>query len=339
MLSEAFGSVLRSGRAEFNRRFSEARKVNPNLDAAMFSRMLETCADPLVSAIHRVSPDQTAAVAGAAYDASLELVMQGLIGSAKYEPWIQSLWQRVLVPAAPILAVQPQRAIASFCNALHHLVNAPGARPGPWLASIEGLLPQCRDLETLLRAGQVAAWRAGLAHFRLSALAAAETLPDAVALAAAGFPASAGWTEVRQRLLADPWYGATNTVVEYEPIRVAAEAGGFRGFGGLFQAPPAVTCHQDHFYACSGDEVWLLTADAFGATFHRASAAEFAAGEAGPDLPKGWRVGKTSVTDQQSSLEFDESGVITSFAANTTTLALTFSLSHSITLIPTHRTK
>lgn len=333
MLSREFGSVLRSGRDEFNRRFAEARRINPDLDSARFTRFLEVCVDPLVSAAGKVCPDQTASVASAAYDASLELVTQGL--TARYEPLIAGLWTRVLVPAVALVATQPQRAIASLCNALHHLASTPATRPEQWIKSLEQVWPLCPDLDTVLRAGQVAAWRAGLAHFRQSAIATADSLPETVAVQTAGASPQIQWQEVKARLLADPWDDTTNNVVDRQSrLRVAAEAGSFRGFGGLFPAPPVVACLEDRLYVRSADEVWLLTADAFGSTFHRATTAEFDAAPTDPDVPKGWRVGKQTVDCQRQNLDFSDSGGLSSFAVSSTTLALTLKLSHSVILIP-----
>lgn len=335
MISQVFASVLRSGRAEFNKRFAEARRVCPTLDAAVFSRFLETCADPLVVAVNQVRPDQTATTASALYDVSLELLTQGLAGAGKYQPLIEAGWNRVLVPAAAMVADSPARAIASICNALHHLATTPSTRPEQWIAELEGMAPQCKDLETLLRVGQVTAWRAGLAHFREGAIAAADALPEQLALRAVGSSATAGWGDVRQRLLADPWFDPSNTVVpSNSAMRVAAEAGAFRGFGGLFLTPPEVTNYNGHFYVRSDGEVWLLTADIFGSTFHRASAAEFEAGNKEPELPPGWRVGRNSVANNREVREFSGSGELASFAVNQTTLALTFRFSHSVTLVP-----
>ncbi len=114
----------------------------------------------------------------------------------------------------------------------------------------------------------MAGWRAGLAHLRQGALAAAEALPPSLALAAVGAPDSSSWPEIREHLLADPWFdpsaakGAGNGATGRP--RGMAQAGAFRGFGGSFAEPPRVAATGEHFLVCSGEECWLLTADLFG---------------------------------------------------------------------------
>ena len=180
-----------------------------------------------------------------------------------------------MLPAvAPLVAGAPDRILGAVSNALHNLATTPGARPEDWLTALERLGPECKDPDTLLRLGQVAGWKAGLAHFRASALAAADALPNSLALAAVGAPASGEWSEVRKRLLADPWFDPATPAVataQTKRLRVMTQAGAFRGFGGLFPEPPRVAGTGDHFLVRSGEECWLLTADLFGATFHRSS--------------------------------------------------------------------
>src|SRR5690606_19466636 len=55
---------------------------------------------------------------------------------------------------------------------------------------------------------------------------------------------------------------------------VARLAGAFRGYGGLFLEPPLVAVIDDRLLVRAGEEAWLLEADVFGATFHRATPGE-----------------------------------------------------------------
>jgi hypothetical protein len=109
---------------------------------------------------------------------------------------------------------------------------------------------------------------------------------------------------------------------------MVAQAGSFRGFGGLFVEPPLVVSSGEHFLARSNGDCWLLTADVFGATFHRASMQEFEAGER--RLPSGLQVKGSRVAFNGDRLEFPALGDFTSATANATTVALTSRLSHSI---------
>jgi hypothetical protein len=333
MPSPALVSMLRSGRGEFNARFAAARRIHPDLDSAAFAEFLCTSVDELIQAAEKVRPDRLGEVMNAAYDAALELVGQKLVGAGSRFRFVEDAWQRILAKTALVVATSPGRLIPAFCNAAHQLGSTPGARPEQWIQSIEGLAPQCQDAETLLKLGQVCAWRAGLAHFRSGAIAAAAVLPEPLAIAAVGGKGGLSWNNVRERLNGDPWFNPGDEAKSQTGVRVVAQAGSFIGFGGLFMEPPIVAASGDQFLVRSDGECWLLTADAFGATFHRASIKEFEAAHARHRLPTGLQVAGSRVLIQGQRFEFPELGDILSVAANATTLALTSRLTHAIVLL------
>jgi len=240
-------------------------------------------------------------------------VAQRLAGPQAREPWINQTWQQALVAAAVHVARAPRQMLGSFSNAAHHLSATPGARPGRWIEVMTKAADMAADAGTLLKAGQVAAWRCGLAHYRESALRLAHDLPAALALTVLEGPAAA-WPDLLAQLSADPWY------IPGEASHAGCEvlrAGAFSGFGGLFATPPQVIAANDQIFVRSGDDVWLLTADAFGATFHRATQAEFSQGtkeeSAGVTPPAGI-------------------GLVTSSARTRSTVAITGALTHAVIL-------
>lgn len=332
-ISPAFASILRSGRPELNARFIAARRVHPDLDAAAFTEFLETGVDELVRAVEQVSPDRLAEVAVVAYDAALEVVGQKLVGSGARCGLVEEAWRRVLPLAAPLIALAPNRMIAAVCNATHQLAAAPSARSKQWIETMARLAPQCTDVDTFLKVGQVAAWCAGLAHFREGALTVADSLTSGLVLEILGAPSGANWRDVRKRLLANPWFDPSSVDQSQSDLRVAALIGSFRGFGGLFTKPPRLLPTGNHFFVNSDDDYWLLTADAFGATFHRSSKEEFNQALKTPPLPPGLRVEDATVTIQGKTLPLTLAGSVTSAAANRTTLALTTDMSHTILLV------
>jgi hypothetical protein len=325
-------SVLHSGRDDFNGRFAAARRLHPDLDPAVFAEFLRTHVDALVRAVAQARPDHLAEVSTAAYDAALELVGQRLVGPASRLPLMTEAWRRVLTTAAPLVANAPGRMIAAVCNAVHQLANTCEARPAQWIETMATLASSCADVEIFLKTGQVAAWRAGLAHFRKGALAVADTLPEALTLTTLRVKKGAPWAEVRSRLSTNPWFDPARDA-NGASFQVAARAGGFRGFGGLFSEPPRLCPAGDDFLVNSGDGYWLLMADAFGATFHRASQEEFNQALKTPPLPPGLRIEKLRVTRNGVSWQLPLAGGVSSSAANATTLALTTPLSHAIVLV------
>jgi hypothetical protein len=336
-VSESFASVLRSGRPEFNSRFAEARRAYPDLDGAAFLEFLRTTLDPLIGEIAKIRPESVAEVVIAGYEAGLELVGQKLVGSAARHHLVEEGWRRVLPVIAPLVATAPARTIGAVSNALHHLADTSGARPLEWINQLSRLGPKCADVDTLLRLGQVAAWRTGLAHFRKGAIETADGLPASLALAVVGASNSNDWSPIRKRLWADPWFdpaaqdsagkGSTNHA------QVVARAGAFRGFGGVFTQPPRVVASNEHFLVRSGQESWLLTADLFGATFHRTNPQEFDSAAQQTKTPPDLRTAASRLVWRNEPLDIPDLGKITSAAANSTTLALTGELTHAIVLV------
>ncbi|MES2573012.1 MAG: hypothetical protein V4710_23520, partial [Verrucomicrobiota bacterium] len=337
MLSEAFSSVLRADRGGFNAQFAVARQQHPSLDGDAFGHFLGMCADPLIRAVASVHPECVTEVARAAYEIGLELVGLRFAGSDLQREVIAQGWQRVLPAAAPAIALAPRRVLTSFSNALHQLSATPGARPRQWIDRMETLAAQAATPEVLLKLGQIAAWRAGLAHYREGALAVADTLPETLALAAilpegeegGLFSGEPRWATIRRRLESNPWFVPGES---FKRMKVALHAGSFRGFGGLFSEPPRIAGAGNapgDFLVRSGNGCWLLTADAFGATFHRAPVEEFERAcrrEQGPRTSPGVRLKENTLEWNGDRLEVPVRGAITSMAINATTVAITSAL-------------
>jgi hypothetical protein len=331
-ISPALASVLRSGRAEFNTRFAAARRTYPELDAAAFTEFLRGPVDTLIQAVDRVRSDRVAEVAIAAYDAGLQITGQRLGGGTARHTFVQQGWEQVLAPMAALVAEAPSQMCASVSNALFNLAATPGALPEAWLNTMQRLAPRCGSVETFLKVGQVTAWRAGLAHLRIGALSHADTLPEELLLTALGVNDPARWGEIRRRLEESPWFDPSSPAPK-PGLRVVAQAGAFQGFGGLFAEPPTVAPWGEHFLARSGEGCWLLTADAFGATFHRAPMKEFEAARKRPPVPPEVQLKGTQLSANGARLNLSELGTITSAAANQTTFAATSAFTHAVVLI------
>lgn len=265
MLALPLTDFLRARRADCNARFAAARRLWPRLDAEDFSLFLRDQLSPLADALDVRDANL---VLDQAYDLGLQLVAEKLAGPAATGPAINSLWATALPSMAVHIASAPRRVLGSLSNAAHHLASTPDTRLEYWQSRLITLAPRCSSADELLIVAQVLAWRAGLSHFRISALAAADTLPPHLALESLEAPADANWPEVRDTHLSDPWFGY------HAPVRKGRSIGAFRGFGGLFLTPPLVSRSGSQILVHSGEEAWILVADAFGATFQRAAPEE-----------------------------------------------------------------
>ena len=335
MISETLAAVLQSGRTEFNARHESARQRYPALDRDAFTKFIEETIDPLAQGAARVSRDRVPEVVAVAYDIGLELVGQKLIGNETRGRVIEAAWQKISPALMPLIAVAPERLLPAIYNALHNLATTPGARPGQWADELARLGASAADPDQWLKLGQVLGWRAGLAHYRSSALTVATTLPPALALAAMGADAKQKWSDVAQRLEDDPWFdpAKSEATVERSRLAIVARVGGFRGFGGLFVEPPEVASSRDQLWVKSGDDCWLLCADVFGNTFHRATVEEFESARQDPFNPEGVSISGKKVIWNKRSLDLPASVEVSGSAATTTTVALTSPGTFAITLI------
>ena len=288
-----FHRALAERRDRYNATFRLAR----SLDAAEFLAHLRDIVGPIVDS----AGGDPVAVTDALIDLSVALAGRG-------EVW------PVLRTVAPFVGAAPRRVPVSLANALYHLGSAPSGRPGEWVSMMATVAERAHDVDELLDAGAVAAWRCGLARLRSSALEVAGRLrPELLAIAAG--PAES---------LADPWFdpGATS-------LRVVSRVGAFRGFGGVFARPPVVSTSDGGWYASDGVDAWRVYADRFGFGYKRM--AELPA--AGPN--DGLMLDSGRVVDPIGGreLEVPELAEATSWASCGGTLAATTPWTHAIVFV------
>ncbi len=334
-----FAAILAAKRGRFNSQFAEARRYRPSLDGAAFAAHLTQLVGPVVERVAARRPDQAEAVAESLYELSLDLVAREFFGPRSRYPALAEGWANVFTLLPDRLAEAPWQFPGAVTNALYNLSATPGARPRDWMQALVALSEACGDVAELLAAGQVAAWRAGLAHYRLGALERCRSLPPKVTGLALGLPASdAQALSMKARdalieaLLADPWRDPTDSPSKGKAsLQIVARVGAFRGFGGLFLAPPNVGGPGGQFVVSDGDDHWLLFADRFGATFQRVASVPLAASKMGKPYFQVNLQGQVTKGNLQAS--FPELERSQSSAANDNTLAVTTALSHAITLI------
>ena len=174
MLAPPLADFLRARRADCNARFAAARRLWPRLDAADFSLFLRDQLSPLA---YRLSPAKPIVVLDRAYDLGLQLVARETRRTVRrHSTRSTPLWTEVFPALAALIATAPRRILGALSNAAHHLAThpMPGRKSGGagWWRSLR----RCSYADELFIVAQVLAWRAGLAHFREPALAAARYL-------------------------------------------------------------------------------------------------------------------------------------------------------------------
>ncbi|HYP89726.1 MAG TPA: hypothetical protein VEQ59_16275 [Polyangiaceae bacterium] len=325
-------SVLSARRADYNAQFLAARRASPELDEAAFMAFLSGSLAPLVDAVAALDPSALIEVTDAAYGVGLELLAQRLAGPRAHDSSVDRGFQQLFPALARLVVRAPNLVLPRLCNALHQLSTTAGARAGDWCAALVRLEPHIESVEALLQLGQVLAWLAGLAHYRGGALDRCRELPPELVAAALGVKA-AELGAVLERLERDPWFVPSSPDLGF---RLIGSVGAFRGFGGVFLAPPRVGRVGQALFVSSGDDVWLMALDAFGCTLHRARPEELLGQTF--DVARGdVKLEQTCVKAFGKQLPLVDTGSPLSVVGNESTLLFTTAHSYAVTAVALER--
>lgn len=326
--SPAFAAILAARRAGFNGRVRDALLRHPELSQDDLRDFLADGVAALVDAVAAldgVDPARLDAVADAAVDLALEACARRLVGARARSPVLAAAWRTLFPSLAPLVAASPARVLGMLGNAVLYLDGLPGARPAQWMDELAALAPRIATVGQLGAVGQLLAWRAGAAHFRLGALAAGAGLPAPLALAALRAPEGASWPALVHEIRDDPWWQGRDGVARREHA-----IGAFAGFGGVFEAPPQVRVLDDGFVVRAGERTFALLADAYGAVLHPAPDDAFAAAREGGCAWEA-RGEVLAVGASTLALELPVDGL--AVCATAATIALTSPFTHAIRLV------
>lgn len=325
-LNAALTEVLRGGRVEFNRRVALGQQRYSGLDPAAFAELLSGPVDSIVGAVARVDRGAVPALTDTLFDLCLTLLGQRWIGTGGKAPAVVAGWELLAQKAPVLLAQQPQQLLTAMANALVHWSSFGGGEH--WLRTFEALAARARSADELLRAGQIAAWRHGLAHYRDSALERARLLDRELLALALTVPLADWRDEMLTRLHNDRWYRPDKP--PQKAPRVVMRVGAFVGFGGRFAEPPLAGSVDGELLLLAAGQRYSLHADAYGGNVHAHSDGKLAPAH---ELPVGWQIKGAQVITPSERLAFAEQGDITSSAVTADTLVLTHAWSHAVTVV------
>lgn len=323
-ISPAFAAALAAARPRLNHRIDLARRGSPHFDPDRFAAFLAAAVDPVVVAVARQDGARVDDVVAAGVEVALA-IGAAEPAQAPRTARIQAAWVRLAGPCAALIAASPERVLGMLGNAVHHVGNG-GGRVEQWCSGMAALAGRTADIPQLAALGQLLAWRAGLAHFRLGALGAAAALPEEVAREALDLPAAMPWATAAAAMRADPWWSADGR------RGGAIETGGLTALGGPFLAPPQVHACDDGFLADDGDRVHLLVADRHGAVFLPAGRAELATARGGSHPAV--RLHRAELTIGASTVALDLPPDGLRAVCNGQTVAVSSPFTHAIRLFP-----
>ncbi|WP_143218913.1 hypothetical protein [Actinokineospora bangkokensis] len=319
-----FQLALSKGRDRYNTRFALARYRSRDLSAADFLAHLRDRVGPVVDAAG-VDADPVP-LTDALVELSLRLAERGWLA----EGTPTALAFAALPSVARAAGAAPDRVPAALLTAARHVAAAPVGDVAGWLAAVAevaAVVPPA-EVDLLLGAAAVAAWRHGVALLRRSAVDTMRALPTEVLVRALGSPVSADGVD---RMAADPWAAP----VGGEPgLLLRGRVGAFTGFGGQFPRPPVVRAVGGRWYAESAGAAWEVAADRYGWDLRQVAAVPEPDGTAVPPVSPVRLGAAGEVTDGRGGvLRLPELADATSVAGVGDTLAITTRYSHRIVFV------
>lgn len=289
-ISGPLAEALERQRGALNARFAYAQSRGRHLDARVFSTHLVENVGPIVNAVAAIRPERVDAVTEVLFELSLDWVARQWLGPGSRVPSLNTLWREYLPRLARAVADDPRRIATALTNAVHALarVDVDGAKS--WMVRLVEVAEQCGeahvDVDTLLDAGKVLAWRCGMAHYRESALRVWRQMSGEIryrVLVVSRQDAPVWFDQDTRPALdeldaafANPWFDPAKHLPaqflsQNDDTRDLAlrSVGGFVGFGHEFEAPPTVFAVDGQLFARDGQTYYRIYADAFGATLQR----------------------------------------------------------------------
>jgi hypothetical protein len=327
---QALRDVLRERRESCNARFERLSAQYGPLDGAAFGELVRGPVQRITAAVEPTHRAEAPVVARHTFETALDLFARGFLGPNARVQLAAALWDRFFDTVPDALAESPRKVLAGITNAAISIAQGYPAAADRWYQRLLELAPLCRRAGELLECALVVSWTSGLAHYRESALARWQSLPEPLQRACLGIADHSLSTDALREALKDRWCDPLATGAD-PALCIAGVAGGFRGFGGPFVEPPAVVVYNDTIYAFDRESCCQICADCFGATVRRV-----------PDVPSG------ASSSGAPRFQLSSNGVVKtsqlerhipmlagslSSCATTDTLAATLPHSHNVYLV------
>lgn len=334
LITGPLAEALAANRERFNALAAQTFHNNPGLDSSGFEAVVREQLQPLVDAVEAVAPERARKAAGQLFEIALTLFGQRYLGSGSRTPLLPALWQHLLPKVALLLAQSPRRVAGSLSNAAINIGQEDAGIGQRWLKRLHSIASGFGTVDELLDASLLLAWRAGLPHYRETALERWKMLPDRLKLPCIGIEADdpPPPMDALQQALANPWHPPHLAGRQIDVrLTVVGKTGRFRGLGGQFGEPPLLAGDGTDIIAYDGEGSFSIWADCFGLSLRRAApGSDTVSGQGNP----GFSIDKSgTVTCGALRLAIPPLAGCSSFASNSSTLAVTLPHSHSIYLV------
>lgn len=330
-----FARILETKRDLFNSKFACARRLNRHLEAKDFLDHLAIAVAPIIENSAKTAGSKIDDIAVELYNLSLELFALGCLGKNPKYHAVEKAWREFFPEISDLVIKAPRLLATSISNALVNISAEKGADENRWLEIMRKIAPVCKDEKIFLKAGIVAAWRCGMAHYRKGALESCENIPMAVLAGIFGLKDNMKDREilsVLQRVQENRWHDPSVKSQKKNPeIKYIKRTGGFRGFGGPFVTPPRVIVADGQFLISDSEYNWIIHTDVFGATLHRSGKGKLEQDSSTSPIFTINKAGK--VMKGKTVKRFPKLAYASSWASTEDTMAVCLPFSHYVYLI------
>ncbi len=263
----AMSRELAANREVFNAMFKARKGLNRTLQADDFYEVLGEVVAPVVEAVDRQNID-VATTVRTLFSVALTLTQRSLLGPKSRHEFVTRAWRELLTQTPWLVAEHTQDVAIAVSNAAYNLGLRTEDIQERWLQTMLEVAVEKPDLKAFLDAGIVAAWSAGMAHWRKPALEAWGRLDPKLARVTLRLNVDDSTPiEVLRQHLVHVFQRPAGT--DDPSLQIVYRTGGFRGFAGPFLAPPKVYASGDRVFAVDSTGHHMIFADAFGALIER----------------------------------------------------------------------
>ncbi len=330
--------LLEEQRDACNEKFRSRLTQGVRIDVAIWLRHVQERIAKIVDLIDEQLPERSRIALTELYDISLDLFAVGHLSDEGSSIPLLRMWDELLPALGKWIARDPRRVVGCMCNATLKISQSDLQTAHRWIECMKSVGPMADSVEQLLGIGKMAAWRSGLAEYRLAALRIAASLPAAVVVKILDPVVLVSESDVRTlicRMEKDPWclppegnsYG-----IQLKNVSGQFLFGQFAGYGGYFFHPPVVYEIEGHLCVTDRKQVWRMDADIFGFRLHKI--------EMAPEELRDRSKNPTVEVDSRGRVSWDgfvsnhpELANASSYACDGTTLAVTIPTSFHVFLL------
>jgi hypothetical protein len=265
--SPTLKKILAGGRHSFNTLFATGRHFYPHIEPEIFSHYLKHIVEPVVISLEKEKNIHLAALVFHLYERLLELIGKRLLANRGRRPYFDEAFTKMICGLPHMILQQPERFTGAVGNAIVNISAAAAGGIHLWVETMLTIGEHTTALDEFLEAGQVAAWRCGLAHYRDSALQICERLRLDLVKIALNVPEDMPLSRevLVSGLKKNPWLEPRLAGKPPGKTRlILRRSGAFSGFGGAFITPPQVKTGSRGFLVRDADRRFIFFADIFG---------------------------------------------------------------------------